>query len=70
MKWRKLNRILHRDLGYFFFGMTLIYALSGIALNHIDDWNPSYSIESEEIQLKSLPSEASEIDRSYAMGIA
>lgn len=70
MKWRKLNRILHRDLGYFFFGMTLIYALSGIALNHIDDWNPSYSIESEEIQLEALPSDASEIDRPYAMDIA
>jgi uncharacterized protein len=30
----KLNRILHRDFGYFFFGMTIIYAVSGIVLNH------------------------------------
>ena len=43
--WRKWNRIIHRDFGYFFFGMTLIYALSGIAINHIDDWNPSYQVE-------------------------
>ncbi|PID89454.1 MAG: hypothetical protein CSA05_00615 [Bacteroidia bacterium] len=42
---RKWNRIIHRDLGYFFFGMILIYSLSGIALNHIKDWNPSYKIE-------------------------
>lgn len=41
---RKWNRNIHRDLGYFFFGMTVIYALSGIALNHIDDWNPNFII--------------------------
>jgi len=29
--------------------MTIIYALSGIALNHIVDWNPSYSISHEEV---------------------
>jgi hypothetical protein len=34
MKLRKLNRILHRDLGYFFFGMTIIYSVSGVVLNH------------------------------------
>jgi hypothetical protein len=34
MNWRKLNRILHRDLGYIFFGMTIIYSVSGIVLNH------------------------------------
>jgi hypothetical protein len=42
---RKWSRILHRDIGYFFIGSTLIYAISGIALNHLADWNPSYSIE-------------------------
>lgn len=45
MKWRKWNRIIHRDFGFLFFGMTLIYAISGIAINHINDWNPSYDIE-------------------------
>ena len=44
MKLSKLNRILHRDIGFIFFGMTIIYAISGIALNHIKDWNPSYHI--------------------------
>ena len=43
--WRKWNRIIHRDFGFFFFGMTIIYALSGIAINHINDWNPNYQIE-------------------------
>jgi len=41
---RRWNRATHRDLGYFFFGVTLIYAISGIALNHLDDWNPSYTV--------------------------
>ncbi len=28
--WRKLFRILHRDLGYFLIGACLVYALSGV----------------------------------------
>ena len=70
MTWRKINRILHRDLGYFFFGMTIIYALSGIALNHIDDWNPSYIIETDQIELEELPADASGIDQQSARRIA
>jgi uncharacterized protein len=49
MKWRKWNRILHRDFGYIFFFTTIIYALSGIAINHRDDWDPNYHISTEEI---------------------
>ncbi|MEN8186727.1 MAG: PepSY-associated TM helix domain-containing protein [Bacteroidota bacterium] len=47
-KLRKWSRILHRDIGYFFIGTTIIYGLSGIALNHINDWNPNYTVEIEE----------------------
>lgn len=32
--WRKWLRLIHRDLGYFFVGITIIYAVSGIILNH------------------------------------
>ena len=50
MSWlRKWSRILHRDVGYFFIGASLIYALSGIALNHLKDWNPSYSVHVEPV---------------------
>jgi hypothetical protein len=52
MKLRKLNRNLHRDLGYIFFFLTVIYGLSGIALNHIDDWNPSYIVKYNELQIE------------------
>ncbi len=47
---RKWNRILHRDFGYFFFGLTIIYSLSGIALNHLKDWNPSYVVYTNRVQ--------------------
>ncbi|MFO8130094.1 MAG: PepSY-associated TM helix domain-containing protein [Bacteroidales bacterium] len=52
VKWRKWNRYLHRDMGYFFFGMTFIYALSGIAINHVDDWNPNYEITRREVSIQ------------------
>lgn len=51
MKWRKLNRAIHRDLGYFFFGMCIIYGLSGIALNHRHHWNPNYIITQKSFNL-------------------
>ncbi|MCK9448752.1 MAG: PepSY-associated TM helix domain-containing protein [Bacteroidales bacterium] len=43
-KWRKWNRAIHRDFGYLFFGMTVLYALSGIALNHRAHWNPNFIV--------------------------
>ncbi len=55
-KWRKWNRAIHRDFGYLFLGMTLIYALSGIALNHLDDWDPNYIVQRKEMRV-TVPSE-------------
>jgi hypothetical protein len=42
MNLSKFNRITHRDIGYLIAGLTIIYAISGIALNHKNDWNPNY----------------------------
>ncbi|HEX4455039.1 MAG TPA: PepSY-associated TM helix domain-containing protein [Kofleriaceae bacterium] len=36
--WRAWLRAIHRDIGYFAIGFTVIYAVSGIAQNHIGDW--------------------------------
>lgn len=44
-KIRKLNIEWHRDLGYLFSGLIIVYCLSGIALNHIDDWNPDFVLK-------------------------
>ncbi len=47
---RRWNNVLHRDIGYLCVGMTLIYAISGIVLNHVKsgdfqhpDYGKSYS---------------------------
>ncbi|GIV38110.1 MAG: hypothetical protein KatS3mg032_2489 [Cyclobacteriaceae bacterium] len=60
-KLRRLNIVTHRDVGYFLSALTIVYCLSGIALNHIDDWNPDFIITKQEItlqpqQLTPLPS--------------
>jgi len=41
-RWRAWLRAIHRDVGYLSIGFTIIYAVSGIAMNHIDDWDPSF----------------------------
>ena len=50
-KWRWWFRVIHRDVGYFIFGMTIIYSISGIALNHINDFDPSYEKVNEKMTL-------------------
>jgi hypothetical protein len=40
--WRNLVRVIHSDLGHFAVGLTLVYALSGLAVNHIADWDPNF----------------------------
>ncbi len=55
MKWRKAVIATHRDVGYFFAGLTVIYAISGVAVNHIEDWNPNYVIRTEELSVGELP---------------
>jgi uncharacterized protein len=37
-RWRAWLRAIHRDVGYLAIGFTVIYAISGIAQNHIEDW--------------------------------
>lgn len=42
MRWRNLLRAVHRDAGYLAVGLTVVYALSGLAVNHIADWDPNF----------------------------
>lgn len=63
MKWsnsvRKWSRIIHRDLSYFFAGMVLIYAISGIVMNHRNTINPNFSITRKEYKIaENLPDKA------------
>ena len=41
--WRRWFRAFHRDIGYVAVALILAYSLSGLAVNHIEDWNPNYS---------------------------
>lgn len=41
-RWIKLLRAFHRDAGYLVVGLTFVYALSGLAVNHIQDWDPNF----------------------------
>jgi len=55
VKIRRLVIATHRDIGYFFAGLTVLYAISGVAVNHIDDWNPNYVIRREAVEVGVLP---------------
>jgi len=55
VQWRKLFRALHRDIGYAAVSLVLAYALSGLAVNHIEDWNPSYRFTERAVDLGPLP---------------
>ncbi len=48
-KIRRWNLEWHRDLGYFFSSLIIIYAISGIALNHVNDWNPDFIIHKKTV---------------------
>jgi hypothetical protein len=54
-QWRRWNNILHRDLGYLCVALTVIYAISGIAVNHIHQWNPNYKVERESVSFEPIP---------------
>lgn len=57
-KLRTWCRTIHRDLSYFFSGMVLIYAISGLVMNHRDTINPHYSVSLIESQVHDLPSQS------------
>lgn len=51
MGLRRLSHALHRDIGYLCVGLTLVYALSGIAVNHAHHWNPNYQVARSEARI-------------------
>ena len=59
VRWRGWNRVLHRTLGYLCAGLTIVYAISGLAVNHIADWNPNYVIRDDTVNLDGVSPEAS-----------
>ncbi len=47
----RLNVAAHRDIGYACASLILAYCLSGIAVNHIGDWNPDFVITKQTVSL-------------------
>lgn len=56
---RRWLRAAHRDIGYLGVGLTVVYALSGIAVNHIEDWEPNQTTVTGELPLEA-PAQASD----------
>ena len=57
-EFRRWCRIIHGDISFLFAGMVLIYALSGIYMNHRDAINPHYTVSRTEVFLSGLPAQA------------
>ncbi len=52
---QKTIRNLHRDLGYFYLGLIISFALSGIMMNHREHWHPDkYTVETRQINVGPL----------------
>ena len=68
-RWRGWLRAIHRDFGYLAVGFTLIYALSGIAINHIKDWDPNFHSQERSLTIAPIPSDATD-DAAVALVIA
>lgn len=67
---RRWNNILHRDIGYLSVGMTIIYAISGIILNHFrsgDFTHPDYSKSYSEFKVNLPPTGVA--DKTYVFSV-
>lgn len=58
-------RNLHRDLGYFYIGLIISFAFSGILMNHRESWHPEkYTVQVRPVKV-SIPQDT-EITEEYA----
>lgn len=66
---QKLVRDLHRDLGYFFLGLIITFAFSGILMNHRDAWHPEkYTVETKAVEIKRLESKEISEEKAQKIG--
>ena len=60
--WRHWFRVFHRDIGYVAVALILAYGISGIAVNHIEDWNPNYRFEEKSVDVGPLAGTLGEME--------
>ena len=55
-------RSIHKDFAYFYIGLIIAFSVSGIILNHRQDWYPmDYTYEQRDVEL-TIPTEISQLD--------
>lgn len=68
-------RAIHRDIGYVAVGLTVVYAVSGLAVNHLTDWKDgdasfvSYSLERQVGALPAPTGDDAADDRAVAAAV-
>lgn len=67
--FRKWSRYIHRDLSFLFAGMILIYALSGILMNHRKTLNPHYTVERQELKVEVDLSDKMTVDKALVQTV-
>lgn len=66
----KTIRFLHRELSFFFAGVIVVYAISGIMLNHKSTFNADYAIERKEFSVSDpLPLIQHNLDKNYVLNL-
>ncbi len=56
-RWRAWLRAIHRDIGYLAVGFTIIYAVSGLAINHLADWDPNFKASERTLEIAPIPTD-------------
>jgi hypothetical protein len=69
-RWRAWLRAIHRDVGYLAVGFTVIYALSGIAMNHLDDWDPNFHAREVTRSIAAIPDQLADADAARLVAVA
>lgn len=62
-------RDIHRDLGYFYIGLIISFAISGILQNHRDAWKPEkYTASEKSISIRPSALDKMEEEEAKALG--
>lgn len=68
MRFHRINNAIHRDLGYFLAGTTILYAISGLAVNHLGDWNPNFVIQRQDVRTP-IPEAVELVSRAWVLRV-
>lgn len=67
--WRRWFRVFHRDIGYATVALVLAYGISGLAVNHIEDWNPNYRFAQRTVDIPPLHGSLAEMEQQVVVSL-